>query len=238
MPMIQNNLRLNMLTLLWQEGRNMEDLAGSLGCSFEIMHKWLAGDEAPCDECMAQILEYALRNSPGARELFRMEVLEELRNLLAAAARFYECDEGQHRDLGDVIDTVDEKSRQIVWYVWWNRYADISELAELTRAESDMDVIQLIKNAINPAARSILGRDIMRFESSRTDPMSGEKVLFKWWLDDCALREKRQEPLVDIFQENEHIAIVAQLPTPLQLAREGRVESKNGVLKITVEIVK
>ncbi|MCX5999721.1 MAG: hypothetical protein NTU41_09090, partial [Chloroflexi bacterium] len=35
-------------------------------------------------------------------------------------------------------------------------------------------------------------------------------------------------------EENDHVAIIAQLPAPLHLAREGQVFTKDGIMRITV----
>ena len=136
-------------------------------------------------------------------------------------------------DLSHVLDVVDEKSRQILWYLWWHRHAEIGELTQITGASSDMEVLSRIRQVINPAAQEVLGREVMKFETSRIDPVTGEKVLFSWWLKESSLGERR-EPLVDVFVENDHITIIAQLPAPMELAKEAVVENKDGILRVKI----
>jgi len=233
---IPQNLRLDILASLWEEYRDEEELADELGCKPTLVDKWLKEGKAPGDRYMSRILLLALQRSSRVREILRVEVLEQIENLFAGIDIFHK--DKSDGDLGKILDVVDEKSRQILWHLWWNRHAQIGELVELTKADSDMDILSRIRGVINPAAQDVLGREIMRFESSRIDPVTGEKVLFSWWLDEGSLLEKRREPLVDVFEENDHIAIIAQLPAPLELAREAQVESKDGVLRIRVGKVK
>jgi len=185
---------------------------------------------------MCRILFLGLQCSSRVREILQVEVLGQIEALFAALDICHQ--EQPDRDFGEILDLLDEKSRQILWYLWWNRHAEIGELVQLTKAYSDMDILLRIKGVINPAAQDILGRELVRFEASRIDPVTGEKVLFSWWLEDESLSAKRREPLVDVFEENGHIAIIAQLPAPMDLAREAQVENKDGVLRIRVGKVK
>jgi len=230
-PFIPQNLRLDIFASLWEEYKNVGELANELGCKPALVNKWLKEGKAPNDKYMPRILSLALR-SHKVRELLQRDVLEQLENLLADLDIFPE--RKAEGNLGKILDAVDEKSRQILWHLWWNRHAEIGELAELVRAETDMEVLSRLKESINLTAGRILGKEIVSFESSKIDPVTGEKVLFSWWLEDGLLSSKRVGPLVDVFEENNHIAIIAQLPAPLELAREARVECKNGVLRIKI----
>jgi len=231
-PFIPQNLRLDIFASLWEEYRDGGKLANELGCKPALVDKLLKEGKAPTDKYMPPILSLSLQRSRRVREMLRVEVLEQIENLFAALNIFPEKSDG---DLGKILDVVDEKSRQILWYLWWRRHAEIGELAQLTGAESDMDIISRIKGVINAAAQDVLGKEIVRFKSSRIDPLTGEKVLFSWWLEEGSLLGRRTEPLVDVFEENNHIAIIAQLPAPLELAGEAQVECRDGVLRIKVE---
>ncbi len=235
-PFIPQNLRLDIFISLWEEYRDKERVAEELGCKPALVSRWLKEGKAPSDKYMPQVLSLALNRSAKVREMLRMEVLEPIENLSAELGTFPE--RKAEGDLGKVLDAVDEKNRQILWYLWWNRHAEIGELAELVRAENDMDVLSRLKELINTAAKRILGKDIVSFQSSKIDSITGEKVLFSWWLEDSLLPSKRNQPLVDIFEENKHINIIAQLSAPLELAREAQVECKNGVLRIKIERIK
>jgi len=231
-PFIPQNLRLDIFASLWEEYRNVGKLANELGCKPALVNKWLKEGKAPNDKYMPRILSLALR-SHKVRELLRRDVLEQMEDLFADLNVFPE--RKAEGELGKILDAVDEKSRQILWHLWWNRHAEIGELAELVRAETDMEVLSRLKESINPAARRILGREIVGFESSKIDPVTGEKVLFSWWLEDGLLSSKRIEPLVDVFEENDHIVVIGQLPAPLELAKEAQVECRNGVLRIKLD---
>jgi hypothetical protein len=228
-PFIPQKLRLDIFVSLWEEYKNVEKLASALGCKPAQVTKWLKEGKAPSEKYMPRILSLALR-SHKVRGLLRRDVLEQVENLFADLNIFPE----RKGDLGKILDVMDEKSRQILWYLWWNHHAEIGELTELTEAETDMEVLSRLKS-INLTAKQILGKEILSFQSSKVDPVTGEKVLFSWWLDEGLLPGKRAEPLVDIFEENDHIAIIAQLPAPVELTREAQVECKNGVLRVKID---
>ncbi|NQT48289.1 MAG: hypothetical protein HQ578_04880 [Chloroflexi bacterium] len=232
-PFISPNLRLDILACLWEEYRDEVRLAADLDSSPALVHRWLTEGEAPDDGSTAHVLALGMQRSSRVKEMLRLEVLEQVDGIFTDLNIAGEVRNEQ--DLGRIMEFLDEKSRQILWYLWWNRHAEISELVELTRAYSDMDVLLRIRGVINLAGREILGRELVRFEDSRIDPVTGEKVLFSWWLeDDALLTKKRREPLVDIFEEDDHIAVIAQLPAPIELDGQARVENKDGLLRITV----
>lgn len=229
---VPQDVGLDMLTTLCEEYGNIEMLAEELGCKPSLIHEMKEGKDLD-GETVFQVLSLGLRRSMKVREIIRIEVLEEIERLSAQLDIFPEGKAS--RDLHRIMGVVDEKSRQILWYLWWSRHAEIGELAELTGSVTDMEVLSRIKQVINPAAQDICGREILRFESSRIDPTTGEKVLFSWWLDGVHLLGQRAEPAADVFEENDHIAIIAQLPAPVELAREGQVECRDGVLMLRVE---
>jgi len=235
-PFIPQNLRLDIFASLWEEYRNVEELARELGCKPALVHKWLKEGKAPNDKHMPQILALALQRSQGVREMLRGEVLESIGSLFSELGIFPQ--KRAPGDLGEILWFLDVKSRQILWYLWWNRHAEIGELAQLTRAESDMEILSRIKQVINPAAQGVLGKEIVRFENSKIDPVTDERVLFSWWLEEDLLRGKRVEPLVDIFEENNHIAIIAQLPALLELSKDAQVACKDSVVKVKIAKVK
>lgn len=117
----------------------------------------------------------------------------------------------------ETVDTVmqelDPQSRDIVGYLWENRHATIDELAELTAAPTHMDVLLKIRGVINPTAERIIGSPILAFQRSRVDPLTGEKVLFSWWVIAPArvAEGARSGLLVDVFDEGDRIDVVAEL---------------------------
>ena len=102
--------------------------------------------------------------------------------------------------------------RDILLYLWENRYARIDQLAELIEAPSHMHVLMEIRETINPVAEKIVGIPILSFERSKVDPETGEKVLFSWWLmgkqEEWA---KSEDQLLDIFDEGSHIQVIMEV---------------------------
>ncbi len=231
-PFIPQDLRLDILVSLWEEYRDSAEMADELGCEPALVDEWLKQGKAPDDNYMPQILSLGLRRSPRVRQMLRVDMLEEIESLLAQLEIFPE--KKADGDLGKILDAVDERSRRILWHLWWNRHAEIGDLVVLTGAESDMEILTRLKESINPAARHILGKDIAVFESSRIDPVNGEQVLFSWWLEEDSLRGERTQPLMDIFEEDDHIAIIAQLPASLNLDKEAEIERKDGIVRIRI----
>jgi hypothetical protein len=235
-PFIPQNLRLDIFVSLWEEYKDKGELARELDCKPALVDKWLKEGKAPNSKYMPQIFSLALQRSHKVRQILHKEVLEPILNLMAVLATL--GDKKASGDLGEILWFLDKKSRQILWYLWWNRHAEVGKLAQLTEAKTDMEVLSRIRQVINPAAQDILGKEIIRFENSKIDTVTGEKILFSWWLEDGLLQEKGREPLVDVFEENNHVVIIAQLPSPLELSREAQVDCKESVLRIKVEKVK
>jgi len=117
----------------------------------------------------------------------------------------------------DTVDTVmhelDPQSREIVGYLWENRHATIDELAELIAAPTHMVVLLKIRGVINPTAERITGSPLLSFQRSGFDPLTGEKVLFSWWViaPTRAAERARTAMLVDVFDEGDRIDVVAEL---------------------------
>jgi HSP20 family molecular chaperone IbpA len=134
--------------------------------------------------------------------------------------------------LTQLLQVLDEKSRAILWYLWWHRHAEISELRELIDA-TDFEVLYRLKEVINEQAQRLWGRPIVSFEQSRMDSRNGETVLFSWWfLDEENVPVLAgNKPLVDVFNEKDSISIITQVPTSVDPTRR-EVSYKNGILKV------
>ncbi len=137
------------------------------------------------------------------------------------------------KELTKLLQVLDEKSRAMLWHLWWHRHADISELRELIDAASDFEVLYRLKEVINEQALRLWGRPVVSFEQARIDSLSGEKVLFSWWFlgegnDPISAGNK---PLVDIFDEKDRISIIARVPTSVDPAQH-EVLYKNGIIKV------
>jgi hypothetical protein len=137
------------------------------------------------------------------------------------------------KGLTQLLQALDEKSRAILWHLWWHRHAGISELRELIDVAGDFEVLYRLKEVINEQALRLQGRPIISFEQSRMDSRSGEMVLFSWWFldEENVLTSDGNKPLVDLFNNKDSISIIAQVPTSVDPAQR-EVSYKNGVLKV------
>jgi hypothetical protein len=139
-------------------------------------------------------------------------------------------------DLTQLLELLDEKSRVILWHLWWYRHADMSKLRKLVDASSDFEVLHRLKKVINEKAQKLWGKPIVGFEQSKTDPLTGDNVLFNWWLldEENVSMSGEDKRLVDIFNEKDSVTVIAELPTSVDLASMD-IQFKNGILKIKVK---
>ncbi len=109
---------------------------------------------------------------------------------------------------------LDADARSIVQLVWERRHATIRELAEHTRLPSHTDILLKIREVINPLAEESLGFPILVFAPARLDTVSGEDVLYSWWIVGASsgTSARRPEILVDTFDEPDSFSILACLP--------------------------
>ena len=114
--------------------------------------------------------------------------------------------------MNSLVKAVDEKSRQIITHLSRGRHAGIRELADLICASSDMEVLIRIREVINPKAIEVIGEPIITFERSKIDPLTGEKIVFSWWLNEELMDSEYDNGLLDIFDEKNVLRVVAFLP--------------------------
>ena len=140
------------------------------------------------------------------------------------------------KELTQLLQVLDEKSRAILWHLWWHRHADISELRELIDAASDFEVLYRLKEVINEQSLKLWGRPVVSFEQSKMDSRSGAMVLFNWWFldEENVPISDGNKPLVDLFNEKESISIIAQVPTSVDPTHH-EFCFKNGILKVGLE---
>jgi HSP20 family molecular chaperone IbpA len=136
-------------------------------------------------------------------------------------------------DLTQLLAALDERSRAVLWHLWWCRHAEISQLRDLIDAASDFEVLYRLKDVINKQAQKLWGKPAVRFEQSRIDPLTGEKVLFSWWFldEENVLVSVSDKPLVDVFNEKDSVTVIAQLPTSVDVACTA-IQFRNGILKV------
>jgi hypothetical protein len=140
------------------------------------------------------------------------------------------------KDLAHFLQILDEKSRAILWHLWWQRHAEISELRDLIDASDDFEVLYRLKEVINGKAQDFWGKPIVGFEQSKIDPLTGEKTLFSWWFldEENALVSVSDKLLVDVLNEKDSVIVIAQLPAPVNLAHTD-IQFRNRILRISLE---
>lgn len=138
----------------------------------------------------------------------------------------------EHR-LARLLSALDEKSRAVVWHLWWHRHAEIAELRQLIDASGDFEILYRLKEVINGEARKLWGKPAVSFEHSKVDPFSGDKVVFHWWFldEENVPLSRRHRPLVDVFDEKEYVTVIAQLTTPVD-PTPAETQFRNGILKV------
>jgi len=227
-----------------EEGRTVKRLSDFLPADLRMKifgvvkehYKNIKEDDA-LDKHFPRILAFALTNLPQVSEVIRKEFLEEIGSLCEDLGLGLGISEegklkgSQKNNLDRFMEHIDGKSREIIWYLLRNGYAGIRDLSDLIGASADNDVLTRIREVINPTARKFLGKEIMEFKESEIDESSGKKVVFKWWLrDDLQLTEKR-EGLLDVFDEEDKIRIIAELPPAIE-EKDIEVEVNNDILRI------
>ena len=136
------------------------------------------------------------------------------------------------------MNDLDEKSRRIFWRFRWYGHAKLYELVDLIGATSDMEVLSLINEVINPTAMIFFNRPALEFSESRIDCITGKKVFFNWWLLDFTGDNElptRDENLVDIFDEEDKIVIVCEVSPSIRVSENAKVEQRHGILSISID---
>lgn len=111
-----------------------------------------------------------------------------------------------------IIKELDAESQSILLLIWQNRHATINELFSLYNAPNHMEVLNRIRNIINPVSQRVIGFPVLVFERSKIDESTGEKVLFSWWvIGGGKLKEEQDEALLDIFDEGDYLNIIIEL---------------------------
>ena len=134
-----------------------------------------------------------------------------------------------HRDL---MEGWDDKSKAILWHLSQRRHADIEELSEAV-CITHYEVLSRLKEIIIPESKKIFGESIVRFEKSKMDNASGEKICFSWWMvDEIPVLSKGLE----LFNEGDRVLIVAGLPNvKLQDPIDVSARYKNGILEVAIK---
>lgn len=136
------------------------------------------------------------------------------------------------------MDALDQNSKRIFWHFRWHGHTKLHELVELVNAASDMEVLNLINEVINPTAMRFFNRPALEFYEAKIDCVSGKKLLFHWWLSDFT-GDKQQSAdngkLLDVFDEEDKIIIVSEISPSLKVSNIAKVEQRHGIVSISLE---
>jgi len=138
--------------------------------------------------------------------------------------------------LAQILHSLDEKSRAILYYLWWHRHAEITELRNASDTADDSEILYRLKEVINGKSQNLWGKPIVTFEISKIDPVSGEKYLFSWWymdVENVPIADVNSA-LVDVFNEKDNVTVIAQLPASVCLI-DPVIQIKNGILRIKLK---
>ncbi len=134
------------------------------------------------------------------------------------------------------LNGLDNRSKAMFWHFWLKRHAELAELRDTAALESDMDALMHIKEILNPRAQDFFSEEILVFHRSKFDPETGEKVLFHWWLDlDLLSTRERKNQIIDLFQDDKSVMLVAEVPDILVDSAE--INFCNGILTVRLQQV-
>jgi hypothetical protein len=144
--------------------------------------------------------------------------------------------ETDKQKIAQFVNSLDEKSRAILHYLWWHRHAEISELRNTCDNPDDFEILHRLKDVINAKSQILRGKPIVSFEQSKVDPLTGEKILFSWWYldDECLPFSTSDNSRVDIFNEKDDVIIIAEIPVSVELAGAD-MQCKNRILRVKLK---
>jgi hypothetical protein len=151
--------------------------------------------------------------------------------------RYRECGEilgvisGNYCGVTDFYKGLDEKSRSILLYLGEKGYATLDEISAATNS-SHFEVLHRLKEVIIPGSVKLSGTPLVMFMESGTDSLTGERILFSWWLNDGVLKEPRQ---IEVTEDDDAIIITVELAgSDLPRGMRASATCKHGILEILV----
>jgi len=206
-------------TLLSQE--KLSGLSSSTGICEETIEDLYSGNQHHMGE-KDQILSYAFHHYQDVTDIiyeFIFEIEETLRKLNKSRIA---------NDVTELQKKLDPTSRLILDYFLKNKSAGIRELSDLIRAKSDYEILSVIREIINTQAQDILGYPLLQFKRSYIDPVTGMKLLFRWWISEEVMELFEDIGLVDIYKENDELRVVV---SPLSTIEDVEIEDDFIVMK-------
>lgn len=139
---------------------------------------------------------------------------------------------GNHSGITDFFKGLDEKSRSILMYLGENGYATLEEMSAATNS-THFEVLYRLKEVIIPESVNQFGKPLVTFMESGIEPLTGERILFSWWLDDGFLKETGQ---IEVTEEDDAIIVTMELAgSDLPRSMRASASCKHGILEILVK---
>ena len=85
---------------------------------------------------------------------------------------------------------IDVLSEEILWYLWKNKHATLIELMALRTLVDQSEVLNRIKNIINPLAEKLFGFPFCVFKTEKKHPKQNRIIANNWWVNHLFPEEK------------------------------------------------
>lgn len=86
-------------------------------------------------------------------------------------------------DLLGLAKGLDATAEQLVWLFWERRHLSLDELEQLGFTQNAGEIIETVKEIVNPLAEEEFGFSLCVFLETRTDPVTNEIIRNSWWLN-------------------------------------------------------
>ena len=210
---LPKNVQIKCVQLLQNTYKNDKQLAHDVGWNVKQLNKALEGDIP--EEHIPRIFSLSLQHCPEIKDIVKEEVVDEMHRLCA------ELDiigENKQKKIQQFMQSLQEKDKAMLLQIHDAGYAKLQTLTALLRTQNDTQTLTRIREVINPISINILGKPIFTFHEKKMHPITGEAILFSWWLTEKILFEKEKEK-VDIFDEDNKLRVVLEVPN-----NEGDIE--------------
>ena len=172
------------------------------GLNIDLVEDWPERSDSAATK-KAQILAHAFSTAKEATEEIIYKYLEETRILLNNLI----ITDGK-QEFEQLLETMDPVSKLILEYFLLRRYAGIRKLADFIQSDSDIQVLNQIRDVLNPLSVEVLGFPLLKFYRSKVDKLTGREVQFKWWLTDEVSELLDDEEVVEISNETDELKII------------------------------
>ena len=136
-----------------------------------------------------------------------------------------------HSGITDFFKGLDKTSRSILMYLGEKGYATLEEMSAVTNS-THFEVLHQLKEVIIPESVKLFGKPLVVFMESGIDPLTGERILFSWWLNDGFLKETGQ---IEVTEEDDAIIVTMELAgSDLPRSMRASATCRHGILEIRV----